>query len=131
MPSNDQYASMAGAAYASTCPVANQIPAPAGWYAVDQRIDDTSGFEAYTFGNSPSPEHSTEIVIAYPGTDQGDITGDWPANAGLATGTETGSDQRDTPMFGYGRQAIAIRRQDAAQRWHAATQSSMSPKAAH
>ena len=129
MPSNDQYASMAGAADASTRAVANQIPAPAGWYVVDQRIDDTSGFEAYAFGNAPTLAASTEIVIAYAGTDQGDITGDWPANAGLANGT--GSEQRDTPMFGYGRQVIAIRRQDAAQRWHAATQSSMSPKAAH
>ena len=82
------------------------------------------------FQNTANPN---EIVIAYAGTDQGDITGDWPANAGLATGTGSGSgtDQRDTPMFGYGRQVIAIRRQDAAQRWHAATQSSMSPKAAH
>ena len=127
MPSNDPYALMAGAAYASTRAVANQIPAPAGWYVVDQRIDDTSGFEAYAFGNAPTLAASTEIVIAYGGTDPGDITGDWPANVGLATGT----DQRDTPMFGYGRQVIAIRRQDAAQRWHAATQSSMSPKAAH
>ena len=43
MPSNDQYALMAGAAYASTRAVANQIPAPAGWYVVDQRIDDQTG----------------------------------------------------------------------------------------
>ena len=91
MPSNDQYALMAGAAYASTRAVDNQIPAPEGWYLVDQRIDDTSGFEAYAFGNAPTLAASTEIVIAYAGTDPSDITGDWLANAGLATGA--GSDQ--------------------------------------
>ncbi len=65
MPSNEQYALMAGAAYASTRAVDNQIPAPEGWYRVDQRIDDTSGFEAYAFGNAVNPN---EIVIAYAGT---------------------------------------------------------------
>ncbi|GMV68048.1 MAG: hypothetical protein AMXMBFR76_04870 [Pseudomonadota bacterium] len=91
MPSNEQYALMAGAAYASTRAVDNQIPAPEGWYRVDQRIDDTSGFEAYAFGNAPTLAASTEIVIAYAGTDPSDITGDWLANGGLATGA--GSDQ--------------------------------------
>ena len=92
MPSNDPYALMAGAAYASTRAVDNQIPAPEGWYRVAQRIDDTSGFEAYAFGNAPTLAASTEIVIAYAGTNPNSLLDpDWLANAGLATGT--GSDQ--------------------------------------
>jgi hypothetical protein len=92
MPSNDPYALMAGAAYASTRAVDNQIPAPEDWYRVDQRIDDTSGFEAYAFGNAPTLAASTEIVIAYAGTNPNSLLDpDWLANAGLATGT--GSDQ--------------------------------------
>ena len=99
MPSNDPYALMAGAAYAFTGAVDNQIPAPADWYVVDQSPkDNPSGFKAYTFGNAPTLAASTEIVIAYAGTDPSDITGDWLANGGLATGA--GSDQRDTSMFG-------------------------------
>ena len=90
--SNDRYALMAGAAYASDRGVDNQIPVPEEWYTLDQSPNnDPSGFKAYTFGNAPTLAESTEIVIAYAGTDQGDITGDWPANAGLATGT--GSEQ--------------------------------------
>jgi hypothetical protein len=93
MPSNDQYASMAGAAYASTRAVDNQIPAPADWYMLDQSPkDNPSGFKAYTFGNASTLAASTEIVIAYAGTHPNSwLDPDWLANAGLATGA--GSEQ--------------------------------------
>ena len=93
MASESEYVLMAGAVYISTRAKINQLSAPNGWEKVtmpqDSYVSDPgSGFEAIAFYNTANPN---EIVIAYAGTDPSDITGDWLANGGLATGA--GSDQ--------------------------------------
>ena len=96
MTTDTEYALMAGYAYRTTRSQINSIPAPEGWTpffpvpdpSTAANFPATSGFEAVAFQNTAN---LNEIVIAYAGTDPSDITGDWLANAGLATGA--GSDQ--------------------------------------
>jgi hypothetical protein len=58
---------------------------------VAQRSDDTSGFEAYAFGNAPTVAASTEIIIAYAGTHPNSwLDPDWLANAHQITGVKPG-----------------------------------------
>jgi hypothetical protein len=96
MTTDTEYALMAGYSYRTTRSQINSIPAPEGWTPFFPVPDPTtasdfpatSGFEGVAFQNTANPN---EIVIAYAGTDPSDITGDWLANGGLATGA--GSDQ--------------------------------------
>jgi len=75
---------MAGASYISTRPDINKLPIPAGWKTVDNShfSDQSSGFEAVAFKN----QSLNEIVIAFTGTDPGDLSGDGIADAALAAG---------------------------------------------
>jgi hypothetical protein len=72
-----QYALMAGASYRDTRADVNKFPTPAGWNLVSRYPqDDSTGFEAATFGNGTSIAASTEIVISFAGTYPGDLLGD-------------------------------------------------------
>lgn len=87
MATDIEYALMAGASYRDTRADINKFPTPAGWNLVSRHPEDqSSGFEAVTFGNGPTLATSTELVISYAGTYDKDITGDWATNVGLATG---------------------------------------------
>ena len=88
MATTIEYALMAGASYISTRPDINKFPIPQGWVAVTNPPhfqDDATGFEAISF------QRGNEIVIAFAGTNPGDLSGDMATNIGLATGV--GSDQ--------------------------------------
>ncbi len=75
---------MAGASYISTRPDINKFPIPEGWITVtnpDSHFNDpATGFEAVSF------KRGDDIVISFAGTYEKDLTGDWMANTGLATG---------------------------------------------
>lgn len=82
MPSNPEYALMAGAAYFSTRDDINRFPIPDGWEEVPQsHVALPSGFEAITF------QSGSQIVISYAGTYDKDISGDVAADAALGTGS--------------------------------------------
>ncbi|WP_324779516.1 calcium-binding protein [Thiobacillus sedimenti] len=82
------YALMAGASYIDTRLPINRFPIPTGWNLVSRNPqDNTSGFEAATFGNGTTIATSTEIVISYAGTYEKDLTGDIAADIGLGAGT--------------------------------------------
>ena len=89
MPTNLEYALMAGRAYQTTRDTINWFPVPAGWnefFHVPNNpafTPSSSGFEAVSFrsGNGTG----NEIVISYAGTD-GLFSVDNFANFGLATG---------------------------------------------
>jgi len=78
MPTDKEYALMAGAAYFSTRGSANRLPAPDGWTEISHKIGGL-GFEASVF------KKGNEIVISFAGTG---TTIDWVTNILLA---ETGS----------------------------------------
>ncbi|MBU4411714.1 MAG: DUF2974 domain-containing protein, partial [Proteobacteria bacterium] len=75
---------MAGRAYLTTRGQKNWFPIPDGWtefFHIPNPTNSTiSGFEAVSF------QRGDEIVISFAGTYDKDITGDWVANTGLATG---------------------------------------------
>lgn len=81
MPSNLEYALMAGRAYFDTRADINRLPIPDGWTEFFHVPNDThpitSGFEAVSF------QRGNEIVISIAGTATGV---DWFANGGLSTG---------------------------------------------
>lgn len=85
-----EYALMAGRAYQTTRALINQFPFPTGWFEffhvpdASSTFQAASGFEAVSFRRSTAT--GTEIVIAYAGTDPGDLLGDIAADIGLATG---------------------------------------------
>ena len=82
MPSNAEYALMAGRAYQSTRDEINRFPVPEGWNEpIDKRKVLPSGFEAGYFirGN--------EIVISFAGTGPEILNPDWLANFGLTLGS--------------------------------------------
>lgn len=86
------YALMAGASYIDTRLPINRFPIPTGWNLVSRNPqDNTSGFEAATFGNSTTIATSTDIVISYAGTydiPSNPLTNpDMLADAGLGFGT--------------------------------------------
>jgi len=69
MPTDIQYALMAGASYISTRPEINQFPVPSGWTETKHaNPEDGSGFEAISFINGTTIATSTEIVISFAGT---------------------------------------------------------------
>ncbi|MDD5385109.1 MAG: calcium-binding protein [Gallionella sp.] len=74
-----EYALMAGASYRDTRPDINKFPIPTGWYMVSRNPqDNTTGFEAATFGNGTTLATSTEIVISFAGTGPGSLlSADW------------------------------------------------------
>lgn len=78
-----EYAVMAGRAYQTTRADINKFPGLADWLEpLDKRkVDDTSGFEAGYFKNTPT----NEIVISYAGT-YDKSNDDKLADIGLATG---------------------------------------------
>jgi hypothetical protein len=79
-----QYALMAGAAYQQNRADINRFPTPSGWTPKRHEYDDATGFEAVTFINGSDIASSSEIVIAYTGTDQ---FADWTStNMPLAFG---------------------------------------------
>ncbi len=87
MPTEVEYALMAGHAYRTTRDEINWIPVPQGWTPFSHVPDPatpsfptTSGFEAISF------QRGAEIVISYAGTDPADLLGDIAADIGLATG---------------------------------------------
>ena len=83
MPSDLEYALIAGVAYRSTRGEINRFPVPDLWLEIPlSHVSMPSGFEAVSF------RRGAEIVISFAGTGQ---LNDWPANFGLATGL--GSDQ--------------------------------------
>jgi Ca2+-binding RTX toxin-like protein len=87
MATTIEYALMAGASYRDTRPDINKFPIPAGWNMVSRYPqDNATGFEAAALGNSATITASTEIVISYAGSYDKDYTGDWVADAGLASG---------------------------------------------
>lgn len=72
---------MAGVAYRSTRSADNRFPVPQGWSEVPlSHAVLASGFEAVSF------QRGNEIVIAYAGTYDKDISGDVAAGIGLTTG---------------------------------------------
>ena len=82
-----EYALMAGHAYRTTRDEINWFPVPQGWTpffpvpdSSTPNFPTTDGFEAMSF------QHGDEIVISFAGTYDKDITGDWAADIGLATG---------------------------------------------
>jgi hypothetical protein len=81
-----EYALMAGAAYESTRGEANKLPRPGDWQpldparSLDHRVENVSGFEAVAFAKG------NDIVIAYAGTYEKDLDGDWVANVVLGGG---------------------------------------------
>jgi putative lipase involved disintegration of autophagic bodies len=79
MPSNPEYALMAGVSYRSTRADINRFPIPQGWLEVplSHVTLESSGFEAVSL------QRGNEIVISFAGTATGV---DWFANSGLATG---------------------------------------------
>ena len=93
MPSNLEYALMAGRAYFDTRADINRFPVSGGWteffHVPNETYQVASGFEAVSF------QRGNEIVISFAGTAQGV---DWLANFGLATGL--GSEQlRDAAAY--------------------------------
>ena len=94
MPSNAEYALMAGRAYQSTRDEINRFPVPEGWNEpIDKRKVLPSGFEAGYFirGN--------EIVISFAGTGPEILNPDWLANFGLTLGS--GATQLDEAAAYY------------------------------
>ncbi|MBN1365957.1 MAG: hypothetical protein JW976_14205 [Syntrophaceae bacterium] len=75
---------MAGRAYQTTRTGENQFPVPNGWteffHVPNATYPTSSGFEATSFTNG------SQIVISFAGTYDKDYTGDWAADAGLASG---------------------------------------------
>lgn len=91
MPSNLEYALMAGVSYQSTRAEINRFPIPQEWLEVplSHVTSESSGFEASSF------QRGNEIVISFAGTA---TRVDWFANSGLATGF--GADQlRDAASY--------------------------------
>jgi hypothetical protein len=99
MATNAQYALMAGAAYRSTVARINQFPAPDGWTLVNAHPqDNATGFEAYAFGNAATLADSTEIVIAYAGTNSNSlIDPDWATKEALIYSAIAGVQHRGAP----------------------------------
>ncbi len=85
MPTNIEYALMAGASYISTRWEINQFPVPDGWLeSIEDRQTKPSGFEATYFTKG------AEIVISYSGTDPENwnplTTPDGMTNSNLSAG---------------------------------------------
>jgi len=86
MASEIEYALMAGRAYQENRADINRFPVLSGWLPRRHEYDGAAGFEAISFINGTDIANSTEIVIAYTGTDE---LVDWFANGGLAFGFAT------------------------------------------
>jgi VCBS repeat-containing protein len=91
MPSEIEYALMAGYAYVSTRNEINWFPVPQGWASffhvsgtTEPSFPTADGFEAISFSNG------SEIVISFAGTDIGDVRGDVAADISLANGFGSG-----------------------------------------
>ena len=94
MPSNAEYALMAGRAYQSTRAGINRFPVPEGWNEpLDKRKLLPSGFEAGYF------VRGNEIVISFAGTGPELLNPDWLANAFLTLGV--GATQLDEAAAYY------------------------------
>jgi len=110
MPTDREYALLAGAAYTSTRSERNQVREPQGWtpywpptlfaklldmgFTIEANsiLHKSSGFEARIFNNG------TETVIAYAGT-YPTSGGDWLNNLGLATGFYTSQLERAALVY--------------------------------
>ena len=87
MATKIDFALMAGASYFDTRLPINHFPLPTGWNLVSRNPqDNTSGFEAATFGSGTTIATSTDIVISYAGTYDKDIAGDIAADINLGLG---------------------------------------------
>ncbi|MCX7155038.1 MAG: hypothetical protein NTW45_01170, partial [Rhodocyclales bacterium] len=96
MATTIEFALMAGASYRDTRNDINKFPIPLGWNMVSRNPqDNTTGFEAATFGNGTSIANSSEIVISYAGTDgdAGSVLTNPDKQADLALGLGLWSDQ--------------------------------------
>lgn len=83
MASEIEYALMAGHAYQENRADINRFPVLSGWLPRRHEYDGAAGFEAISFINGTDIANSTEIIIAFAGTDE---LVDWFANGGLAFG---------------------------------------------
>ncbi|MGA7178058.1 MAG: hypothetical protein WBX11_00525 [Thiobacillaceae bacterium] len=91
MPTQLEYALMAGASYISNRAPINRFAVPKGWIqATDYyKNDSTSGFEAATFIDGTSIDKSNNIVISFAGTngDGGTVLTNPDKQADFALGT--------------------------------------------